>query len=450
MLMRSDTDYHLVGKLGGKTILLQDRGTKHFVTAFDRRMKQSWEKEIELRGRNVRIIEVIEHTQGFRLLYLFRDGGRNFLQLDAYDPAANIRDSITLEDFGSFLGSADYELTLSQDRSKALLVINESQLQFNCVSIDLDSLSMLYNIELKPEDFYFNENFLQGEITNEGDAFIILEKQNFFSRRKDHKFEVHRIQAEERRLATFDLTMGDSLTYDVYFRYDNLHDRLSGGGLYAIRDLVSTKGVFYFSVDPEQPEGHELTFTPFPHTMVENIEGKKLREKQNHGVEEISIRDIMLRKDGGILLITERNRQLERRSATSQMQVMNTFSDRSLVDFYYDELIVFSIDPDGNSRWNSILHKKQYSQDDGGSFSSYLMLESPRTLRFLFNDEIRLENTVSEYVLNGRGDSNRNSLFHTRDLELKLRFRDGVQVAANEVIIPSERRNKLRLVTLTY
>ncbi|MEL6357809.1 MAG: hypothetical protein AAFQ37_12855, partial [Bacteroidota bacterium] len=52
--------------------------------------------------------------------------------------------------------------------------------------------------------------------------------------------------------------------------------------------------------------------------------------------------------------------------------------------------------------------------------------------------------------LNSKGDFDRNSLFHTRDLELKLRFRDGVQVATNEVIIPSERRNRLRLVTLTY
>ena len=96
------------------------------------------------------------------------------------------------------------------------------------------------------------------------------------------------------------------------------------------------------------------------------------------------------------------------------------------------------------------MHKKQYSQDDGGVYSSFFLMESPTRLRFLFNDEVRFENSVSEYVLNGRGEFLRNSLFHTRDLDLRLRFRDGIQVAANELILPSEHRNRLRLVKMTY
>lgn len=450
MPMRSDTEYHLVGKLGGKTILFQDRATKHTVTAFDRRMKESWEKELELRGRNVKVIEIIEHSQGFRILYSFRKKGRNYLQLDAYDPAANLRDSVTLDEIGGFLHTPTFELTLSQDRSKGILVMNETQQRFNCLAIDMDSLKMLYNVEIEPTDFYFKENYLQTEITDEGEAFAIIEKNNFQSKRKDHFFEIHKLNAQDRSIASFNLSMGDSLAYDVYFRYDNLNKQLKGAGLYSIKDLVKTKGYFYFNVNPDQVSDYQLVFHPFLHELVENLEGKKLKEKQNRGLDEISIRDITLRQDGGLLLITEKNRQLEQRSSANQIQTLNTFNNRSLVDFYYDEMIIFSINPDGSSHWSSILHKKQYSQDDSGSYSSYMMLENTRNLRFLFNDEIRLENTVSEYVLNGHGEFDRNSLFHTRDLELKLRFRDGVQVAANEVVIPSERRNKLRLVSLTY
>lgn len=450
MLMRSDTEYHLLGKLGGKTMLFQDRGNRHYVTAFDRRMRQSWEKEIELRGRANRVIELVEHPRGFYLLYSYRDGGQGHLQLDAYDPAANLRDSVTLQAMGNFMSSPDYELTLSQDRSKGALIINDGQQKFRCLAIDFDSLSLLYDRELRPEDFYFNENYLQTEITDQGDALVILEKDNFNSRRKDHFYEVHHLMAQNNAFTSFNLSLGDSLTYDVFFRYDNRNERLKAGGLYSIRDLVRTKGYFYLSVDPDAPATFDLDFHRFPHAMIENLEGRKLKEKQNRGLDQISIRDLVLRRDGGLLIVTERNRQLEQRSTINQAQVLNTFGNRALVDFYYDEIIVFNVDPDGSTHWNGILHKKQYSQDDGGAFSSYLMLESPRRLRFLFNDEIRFENTVSEYVLDGRGEFDRNSLFHTRDLQLKLRFRDGVQVAANEVVIPSERRNKLRLVTLTY
>ena len=83
-------------------------------------------------------------------------------------------------------------------------------------------------------------------------------------------------------------------------------------------------------------------------------------------------------------------------------------------------------------------------------YSSYFLFKTPSSLRFLFNDEVKYENTVSEYVLKGNGQAERNSLLSTENLKLRLRFRDAIQVDANELIIPSERRNRLRLVRLNY
>lgn len=451
--LRSDTDYHLVGKSGGKVLLLQDRNTKHLVTAFDRRMQESWEKELELKGRNIRIIEVFEHIRGFQILYLFREKGDNYLRLDSFDPAANVRDSVTLTSFTYWLNNPTFEVVRSQDQSKVLLLLGNSPQKMNTLSIDLDSSQLLYEVEVAPENFFFNQDFLQAEVNDKGDGFIIVDRDNFQSRRKEHRYEVHYLSAENRELSQFDVTMGDSLTYDVYFRYDNLNDRLVAGGLYSDKDLLRADGYFFLAIKPDDGGIVNLKFHHFTNGLVENVEGKKLKGKKNRGLEEISVRDAILRQDGGLLLITERNRQLERRANAMQSQVINNFSARNgrpLVDSYYDEIVAFSIHPNGEEHWNNILHKKQYSQDDGGAFSSFMLLESPRNLRFLFNDEIRFENTVSEYVLDGRGELDRNSLFSTRDLELKLRFRDGIQVAANEVIIPSELRNRLRLVTMTY
>lgn len=448
--LRSDTEYHLVGKSGGKVMLLQDRTTKHFVTAYDRRMQESWEKELELRGRNIRIIDVLQSKRGFQLLYLYRQNSKNYLQLDSYDPAANLRDSTTIADFSYWLNNPTYELVRSQDQSKIMLLIAENQQKVDAITMDLDSSALLYRTEIDPEDFFFNEDFLQAEVSDTGEGFMVVERDNFSSRRKDHTYEVYHIDPTTRAAENFEVTMGDSLTYDVFFRYDNLHKKLVSGGLYSVKEINNADGYFYASLNPRLPDAIKVHFQPFTDELVENVEGKKLKGKKNKGLDEMSIRDGILRRDGGMVLITERNRQLERRGAATQTQVLNSYNGRPLVDYYYDEMIVFNINPGGEPQWHNILHKKQYSQDDGGAYSSFMLMESARTLRFLFNDEIRFENTVSEYVLDGRGTMDRNSLFNTRDLNLKLRFRDGIQVAANEVIIPSERRNRLRLVTMTY
>ena len=113
-------------------------------------------------------------------------------------------------------------------------------------------------------------------------------------------------------------------------------------------------------------------------------------------------------------------------------------------------MFLISIHPDGSPHWKQVLHKKQYSQDDEGIYSSYFLFKTPKRLRFLFNDEIRQENTVSEYVINGHGEYDRNSVLSTANLRLRLRFRDALQIGAYEVIIPSERRNQLRLVKVEY
>ena len=68
----------------------------------------------------------------------------------------------------------------------------------------------------------------------------------------------------------------------------------------------------------------------------------------------------------------------------------------------------------------------------------------------LFNDEIKYETTCSEYVLSPAGDFDRNSLLTTDGQNLRLRFRDALQVSAGECLVPSEFRNKLRLVLLRF
>ena len=78
------------------------------------------------------------------------------------------------------------------------------------------------------------------------------------------------------------------------------------------------------------------------------------------------------------------------------------------------------------------------------------MMKTPSALRFLFNDDIKNENTVSEYIVEGDGTSDRNSVMSTANQDIQLRFKDAVQFGPGELLIPSERRYRLRLVKLEF
>jgi hypothetical protein len=159
------------------------------------------------------------------------------------------------------------------------------------------------------------------------------------------------------------------------------------------------------------------------------------------------------RRDGGILAIFEQVKLIERRIASTQG--IGRYVGRSealslAMDYYHDNFFAISIGSDGVNHWKSIFYKKQMSQDDDGRYSSYCLLKTPSTLRFLFNDEVERATTVSEYTLNSVGENERHSVMNTAGQDLYLRFHDGVQTGANELIVPSEDRRRIRLVKIMF
>jgi hypothetical protein len=119
-------------------------------------------------------------------------------------------------------------------------------------------------------------------------------------------------------------------------------------------------------------------------------------------------------------------------------------------EYHYDDIILVSVAPDGTTDWKEVLYKRQYSRDDGGDQSSFFIMKSPEFLRFIYNDEIKPNNSISEYVLLRDGENKRNSVLDTDGYGVRLMFRNSLQVNSNEVIVPSIRKRVLRLVRIRY
>ncbi|GJM31099.1 MAG: hypothetical protein DHS20C18_01000 [Saprospiraceae bacterium] len=443
--LRNDAAYELIGELKGNMLLFRDQNFTYEVQGFNDQMRMTWTKDIELDKRSPKVLGIATSKEDFTVFYRFRDKGNTILKAHKYDPAANLIDSVTIYDFGFLFFTPGFEIIRSEDRSKALIYYIEKQETLRAFSYDVDSMHLLWDKSIPLEDFSYNQDFQQMMVDNAGNMHMILSRDNFRSRRKPHHYEVIEYNGGSAQFNNYRVSMENRLTYDVYFNYDNLNKKLVAGGLYSEKNPERALGLFYLNVDPKNPKDRTLKFLEFDTEFISNVKGKEV--DKNKGLTELSVQEIVLRRDGGILLIAEQNRHLERLGGNS-----GRFYDsgRFNTDYYYDELFVVSIHPDGQEHWKTILHKKQYSQDDEGMYSSYFLFKTPSNLRFLFNDEIRPENTVSEYVVNGRGDFDRNSLLSTENLELRLRFRDAIQVDANRIVIPSERRNRLKLVRLEY
>lgn len=447
IVLRSDIAYELIGDVGGNTLVFRDKGTTFEVVAFNKQLKEAWAKDIELDSRQPKIIGIVAGKSDFTIVYQYRQKSHTIIKAHKYGPGANLLDSVSLADLGYLFYNPGFEFVRSEDRSKALIYFLERQEVIKAYSIGLDNLHLKWQAVLQPEDFSYYQDFREVLVDNDGNMTLVLDKNNFRSKREEHHFEIHTYYGVSARLLKYKIPVANKLTYDAYFTYDHLNKRLIAAGLYSDKNLGKADGYFYLSIPPEQHEEHQLTFHVFEEDFISALLGKE--SDKTKGIAEASIQEVVLRLDGGVLLIGERNRTFERRAAGMNRTFYDVGS-RFAVDYYYDEVFVISVHPNGETHWKTVLHKKQYSQDDDGMYSSYFLFKTASNLRFLFNDEIKYENTVSEYVVKGNGDFERHSLLSTENLKLRLRFRDALQVNAGELIIPSERRNRLRLVRLEY
>ena len=446
--IRSDMGYEIIGTLQDNLLLFRDRSTLFEIQSYTPNMELGWTKELELDKRRPMVLGLTSDEKTFTLLYQKRYKGDLILKAHKYDAGANLLDSVEVLNMGRPFYTPEFQVTLSEDRQKMLIFYFDQLRVVHAKVFDVPSMKLQWQLQFEPTDMVLLRDYRQSFVDNAGNFYFVLERDNRKSKQEFHHFDIFRFGPDTgNKLVNLHLPMDGMLTYDVYFAPDNLNNQLVAGGLYSDGNRGRAEGVFYLRVDNDG-QRQALDFHPFDDVFVADLVDRN-PEKTQKGLTQANVREVVLRRDGGILLIGERSREQERTSGAAR-GYSNSYGGRFVMDYFYEDLFVVSLHPDGNLHWKSVLHKKQYSQDDNAIYSSYFLAKTPSALRLLFNDEIKQNNTVSEYVVRGDGHADRNSVMSTANQQLRLRFRDGVQVSANELIVPSERRTRLKLVRVTY
>ncbi|MBI1225895.1 MAG: hypothetical protein GC192_11725 [Bacteroidetes bacterium] len=448
VVLRDETSYEIFGDDRGNVLLFKNKTSEFQVQGFDANMNLSWEKDFEL-DRKSPIIEGVVQADGggFNLIYQFRQKLLPVLKIHRYSPAANLVDSVTIKRFDQSFFSPSFEIEFSEDKNIALIWYVKEQTEVNALAFDMRQMKLLWEKNFSPDNMLMYRDFLQAIVDNDGNMYFILSKDNSSGRHRQHFMEVFDFgPGTDSTLRRYTVPMQDNLTYDVKFAYDNLHHSLKAGGLYSNDNPSKAEGFYFLSIDSARPDSSLLKFYPFEDDFVAILNEKE--KVKNRGIPEATVQKIVMRTDGGFILVGELNKEFQRGATNSSVYGRTGF--RPVIDYYYDDVFLISLHPDGNVHWKDILHKKQYSQDDSAMYSSFFLAKTPSALRFVYNDEIKHENTVSEYVVRGNGEFDRNAVMSTERKDLQLRFRDAVQVSGYDFVVPSERRNRLKLVRISF
>lgn len=446
--IRNNYTYDILPNVGDHIIFYHDKGSEHLLEIYDQSLRFKRDVPLEFERKTIQPIGITSTDSTILFFYTYRDGADINTRCMIYDQNVAVKDSATLAIADKKKINSNSRIVFSKDKSKTLLFRPDDK-TLNLLLINNQDLGIIHDFNLIVPDVNLKTDFEKIHLTNDGQIFIFTQDKSMWKSKDNKGFKMIHIQGAAKILATNFKTEYDDIS-QMLVDYDEKNKQISMAGFVSGSNENAATGYFGFSVNPETlPEEAEILISKFSSEFISEASGKT--QKKHKELNDYVLKDMIIRNDGGVILVAELTREFLRRS---QMNTPGQFGTgaplRGFIDYYNEDIILLANHPDGTEHWKKILFKKQFSQDDSGIYSSYYVFKNPSKLRIIYNDEIKNNNTVSEYVIDPLGNYERKSVLSTDYQNLKLRFRDAIQTGPNSLIIPSEKSFKINMVKIDY
>lgn len=452
--IRNEFQYEIFPNLGNNTILYRDRGQQYFFDIFDKNLLFQRTANLTFEEKRTSVIRVIKKDSVLCSIYNFISKDTMYFAMRTYSSEATLikRDTL-LAIFKDEISESELRSIISEDNTKiALFNIVKSKLYNIVIDLAQAKPKIIINSFLQLDKVGSREEFRHFKISNSGEIFLLFEKSSSFFSEGRHAYNL--------------LSTADGLTYDqhvisakglktsrVKMEYNEVNGHIVIAGLFGYKSEFDCNGIFYINENPKNLHLiSDIFIMDFDDDLAKELYGKKIGNGKT--IRDHLLKNIHFRSDGGFILISEMEKEFVRRNTAGGIPAFGSnfpsLNMRGLVDLYHEDLVVFSFNQNNQLDWRKILFKKQFSQDDDGVFSSFFLFSTPSRLHIIYNDEIKNNNTVSDYILDYTGKFERNSVLNTDYQGLRLRFKDAIQTGSNRFIVPSERNYKLALVEVVF
>ena len=383
---------------------------------------------------------------------------------------------------GSWIKEGSFDLEISKDSSKILVY---GQLPYQRKQSERFNLSVLdkqlqpiwdRNIILPYSDQLLSiENY---KVDNQGNVYILgklrHEKARLFQNKTpNYHYIILAYSANKDEATEYKIDLKDKFITDLTFRPSN-DGNLICAGFYSEKLSYSIKGTCFFNMDMQTKEAFNIHLKKFDFDFLTEYMSDRRKEKAKRAEESgnkrrspelyrYALDDLILRSDGGAVLVGEQYYIEERKS------YYRDGSYRSTYYYNYNDIIVVNIKPSGEIEWATHIPKRQRTQDDGGYYSSYAKAVVRDKIYFIYNDNRRnfseKESTRKRkriHYFDGRysivalaevkkdGSLTSWPLFSNRDVEIITRPKISRQTGSKKMIVYGERGKKYRFAKLFF
>ncbi len=444
--------FKVVGK-NNDGIIVRLYGVEDVINVYGDELKLETTKTISFKNQDGPLQHIMLNKTGGVIFYLEQDKKRSLLYAQPVGSKfVEIGKPVLIDSIEDRKDLVASNLRFKQSIDQSYLMIyypvfsytKVESIKFLCVD---HSLNVIYN---KTVPLNRDENELEESkalTDNKGNAFLILKPE---AHTGGTQYDVLHLGTGG-EFSTYTITTEKEIFGEPVFDIDNKNGNLVMTAFFDAKKSEAepaASGFLYASFDPANGTSLKTNYTYFPKEFIAELTGRENVTNQN--LFTFNIRKSMLRNDGGALIIAESFIK-DSREIPVPVGIQPGYNNYRTSDiFQFNDIIAFSINPEGKMEWSSVMRKKQASEDDNGTYSSFLIMNEKEKLRFIYLDDISTSGTLNAYVLSSAGKYTRDILFNQEDKDIMLLPKMGKQVSPNEVVLPSYKNNALRLVKITF
>jgi hypothetical protein len=473
------TNFDIIGKVGRNILVFKNNRNDNNIGVYDNEMKLI--KKVNVNPENDRWINVdfIAFPEHAWMIYQFQQKSIVYcmgVKVDGEGRMLSKPLELDTTRIGWSANNKIYTTTFSDDKKQIMIfkINSRNQKSFLFTTLLFDETLHLKNkqqlsMPMEEKNDYFTDFLLDNDGTLVFGKFVRRGGGDFIT-----NLSLVIKEADASSFTMFDMKTGDRVLDDIKIKIDNTNKRYLFSALYYKQRRGNIEGLYTLVWDRASSSIFREKLLPFTDEMRAQAKGQdsNLRIAFN----DYFIKNIIIRKDGGYLLVAESMYTTTRGGgAFNRWDYMggnnpwaSPFNNYYYSPFYYgsygvpwnrwggpsmryhaENIFLLSFNEHDSLEWTNVIPKSQFDDQTDGLISHQVM-NTGGELHFLFNLYERRTLLLNDQSVGAAGRVTRHPTLRNLDRNIEFMPRFGKQISARSIIMPCQFRNYLIFAKIDF
>lgn len=473
------TNFEIIGKMNGNFLIYKNNRNDDAICIYDNDMKLKDRVKLDFTPDQQLInVDFVTYPDFFYMIYEFQKKGIVHCVAAKLDGnAKQIMEPVELDttQVGFSANNKIYTTINSDDKQNIMVFKINSRNHDNFVFTTL-----LYNKDLQLRGHKErmalpmeerNDFFTDFLLTNDGElVFGKFLRQNY--NEYITKLAMVIKYPDSSRLSVTNVELDGKILDEIKLKADNTNKRILLNAFYYKQKRGNIEGLYSLLWDKIENKKIREISSLFSDELRANAKGQDASMKT--AFNDFFIKHIIVRKDGGYLIVSESEYTTSRGNAFNRWDYLgysnpwmtpmdyysyspygyygspwNRWNSMQNTRYNSENIMLLSYNKDGSIDWSNVIPKSQFD-DESDNMISFQLINTGADIHFLFNMSEKRTMMLNDQSIAADGKLTRNPTLKNLDKGYDFMTRTGKQVSSRQVIVPCMYRNYLCFAKLEY